>query len=175
MKIQIEVNGRKIDAIVNDEEMRSALSRDVCRSGYSQVGPEERYYYITENGHLACDTSGDPYENEKWECANYYASEDIANANNRADTLMRKLRRFAAECNALVPPCKQDATTDHWSICYYPSGEDSSHYEIQVIGSQDKQNFGEICFRHSEDAEMAIEVFYSELKWYFTEYKGVKV
>lgn len=171
MKIQIEVNGKKIDAFVNDNEMRAALGSEKQSSGYERVPDGEKFFYVVTQGTVCSDDHEDTGDfcNKLYNCGNYYSDERIAQENERADGLMRRLRRFAAECNSLVPPCSQHGIIDHWSIGYYFS-EDTDNYEIQAIGSSEKQNVGEICFSNSSDAEAAIDIFHSELLWYFTEY-----
>jgi hypothetical protein len=91
---------------------------------------------------------------------NLYHDKILAENNARADKLMRQLRRFLAEnsCNNL--------SLDHKYEIYY---DNFSGKQISVAPSN-KKYFGAIQFDSLETAQLAIDTFYDELLWYFTEY-----
>lgn len=104
-------------------------------------------------------------DDKRYDTANYYSDRTIAENNARADKLMRQLRRFEIE-HREGSILWSDASQDKFVIGFnYIDGE---VYVSSAISS--KVTFG-IYFNDEETADLAIEIFYDELIWYFTEYK----
>ena len=108
-----------------------------------------------------CDIHSED-SNSTYESGNYYTDKNVARNNIRADTLMRKLRRFAAEHDGCVAP------KDIFGCCYCILWDRVNH----VLFPLAKNNVSafSICFHTQKAAEAAIEEFHDELIWYFTEY-----
>ena len=98
MEITLTVNGKPVKATVDDKEIREAMGeKQEKRTGY-----ECRWdgYAVTEEGDVAdlCFQSDELCEDsDEYQTANFYTDKKVAENNARADALMRKLRRFAAE------------------------------------------------------------------------------
>ena len=152
---------------MSDEEIL-ALIRDARKEEPEHTGYEKanEYYYIGVDGDLHKNTgpAGSLYD-----CANYYSDINVARECSRADTLMRKLRRFAAEHGGCVAPCGPNA----WYITYYYPDES---FEVKCA-EYDCGNFspGMVFFRSEKAAQDAIDEFADELDWYFNYYEPMSL
>lgn len=148
---------------MSDEEIL-ALIRDARKEEPKHTGYEkaDEYFYIGVDGDLHKNTgpAGSLYD-----CANYYSDINVARECNRADTLMRKLRRFAAEHGWCAAPSGPDA----WYITYDYLGES---FEVKCA-EYVCENFtpGMVLFKSEKAAQDAIDEFADELYWYFNFYK----
>lgn len=100
-----------------------------------------------------------------YQAGNYYSDKTIAENNARADTLMRKLRRFAVEHNEE----KLDWDSVAQSKFFIAFNYDEGNFEIDEDTWY--RLLGGIYFDEYTTAQAAIEEFKDELIWYFTEYK----
>ena len=149
---------------MSDEEIL-ALIRDARKEKPKHTGYEqaEEYYYIGIDGDIHTSTFQDDcglYDN-----ANYYSDINVARECARADALMRKLRRFAAEHGGCAAPSGPDA----WYITYDYLGES---FEVKCA-EYVCENFtpGMVLFKSEKAAQDAIDEFADELCWYFNFYK----
>lgn len=166
MEITITINGKPVQATVDDAVIREAMGekKPEKKTGYER---RERgnYYFQATGGAVETDNEIElPVDRRRYQAGNYYASQKVAVNNARADNLMRNLRRFAAEHGGCGKPaiasCAPSKGFDWYII-----------YECGNIHS--KRGFpgaGAICFKDSATAETAIDAFRDELTWYFTEY-----
>ena len=99
---------------MSDEEIL-ALIRDARKEELKHTGYEKAdvYFYIGADGDLHQNIAAPA--GSLYDCANYYSDINVARECNRADTLMRKLRRFAAEHDGCAVPGESDT----WYITYY--------------------------------------------------------
>lgn len=153
---------------MSDEEIL-ALIRDARKEEEKQTTGYERadeYFYIGVDGDLHKNTgpAGSLYD-----CANYYSDINVARECTRVDTLMRKLRRFAAEHGGCVGPCGPNA----WYITYYYPDE---AFEVKCA-EYDSENLtpGMVLFATEQAAQDAIDEFSDELYWYFNFYAPMPV
>lgn len=163
MKAKLVIEGKEFDIEINDPKLQELVVPEK-QTGYERVAKGEGYYINdyyadkafkkTEQNLLAND--------QRYESANYYSDEKVAKANARADKLMRQLRRFAVEHRKEELDWNED--THKYFICFY-RGEFRTNY---IFGSQYP---GTVYFDSKKIAELAINTFYDELIWYFTEYK----
>lgn len=148
---------------MSDEEIlaliRDARKEEEVHTGYEQVDDEG--FYVEADGDIH-KTSG--MSTNLYDCANYYSDIIVARECNRADTLTRKLRRFAAENGGCIAPCGPNA----WYITYCYA-DDS--LEVKCANF-DSENFtpGMILFESEQAAQSAIDEFSDELYWYFNTY-----
>lgn len=169
MQIEIVVNGKKVMATIDDNDMKEALGEETKKkkkTGYERAEIGKKYYLISfEHEILRCDVEcGVPSDNTCYLTANYYTDENVARNNERADALMRKLRRFSAG-NGGIPNCRmadESSFEYDWSIALNNRGS------LCVVNVDPTP--GTIYFSSREAAEQAIEEFKDELLWYFTEY-----
>ena len=111
----------------------------------------------------------DNVDNGLYDAANYYSDETVAKNNARADTLYRKLRRFAVEHRVHTLDWKI-SFQQKWYIYYDYCGRMGGD-NLCVACYREIRDFGNISFDSQKTAEAAIKEFKDELIWYFTEYK----
>ena len=101
-----------------------------------------------------------------YSAANYYTDKRLARDNARADTLMRRLRRYAAEHGGIPSQADWLASGRKWAVKY-------DHGGAKLL-ADDWERFhlaGAIYFSSKEACEAAIDEFRDDLLWYFTEYE----
>lgn len=164
IKATLVVNGKEFPIEINDPKLIEEITH-TKETGHERVEADESYYFMDDIGGV----TRTPEElinidNLRYETANYFSNMDIAQNNARADTLMRKLRRFAVEHREKnlkwIPHVAK-------SFIYY----DHKNDQLDVNANDVWQTFGSIYFDSNAAAELAIEEFKDELIWYFTEYK----
>lgn len=163
MEITITINGKPVQATVDDAVIREAMGeKKEKKTGYEK---DAHYYFQRTDRAVATDADVDyPMDKERYAAGNYYSSEGVAQNNARADNLMRNLRRFAAEHGGCGKPefaTHVGSTRNDWSIA-------CERNSIQPTRSF--PSAGSIHFKNKEAANAAIEAFRDELTWYFTEY-----
>lgn len=170
MKGKLTINGKEFEVEIDNTTL-DAITRK-RRTGYERVGRDEIYYFsdtMTENMDgidADCDEHG-RMDAAMYENADYYSDESIASNNARADTLMRRLRRFAAE-NGGIPNC------DHWDDAAqkkYIIGYDHGNEILECHERAVCQNYSPVYFLSKEACQNAIDLFHDDLLWYFTEYQ----
>lgn len=163
MEITITINGKPVQATVDDAVIREAMSEKM--TGYER-NYGGQYYYQAASGTVEMKDDTDyPIDYSRYLTGNYCASKEVAENNARADALMRQLRRFAAEHGGCVAPAKaaRPHQGDAASI-YYRDGK------LSAARSDGLPNAGNIWFASIDAAADAIKIFCGELFWYFTEY-----
>ena len=91
-----------VEAEINESEFvklaTAGFMQVATPTGYERLKKGEDYHFISASN--LRNTRAEEYisvDNQLYETANYYSSEELANNNARADQLMRQLRRFAVE------------------------------------------------------------------------------
>ena len=166
MKAKLIIEDKEFEVEISKEEYKKIQPPEEKKTGYERVLPDNEFYYTTSRG---CIESGidayDYIDNEYYESANYYSSDVVAENNARADRLMRQLRRFSVEHR------KNDINWhDINDNKYYIYGNFKTN-SIDIGVNNFLRDFGVIHFDSKETAQAAIDEFYDELIWYFTEYK----
>lgn len=135
-------------------------------TGYERASYEWYYYYIDSDSTVNIETEFHSKRDRVfYETANYYTRRAPAKDNARADTLMRKLRRYSVEHDGWKINWN-DKKSKKWRIYY--------DYDLKEFFTEDNIAFRmpfTVYFHSKEIAEAAIEEFKGELLWYFTEYK----
>ena len=90
-------SGEKISVDYNEEDFSADKKR---LTGMEKVIKSNTYYFINGEG-LACKSCDLEYDTDKkrYEAANYYSDKKLCEADACADTLMRKIRKYARERN----------------------------------------------------------------------------
>lgn len=166
MKAKLIIEGKEIEVEISEEEYKKLQSSEEKKTGYERVTEDNVFYFVSDRGDIEIgDDSFGFIDEEYYDVANYYSSETVAENNARADNLMRQLRRFAVEhrkCEVNF----NDTNTEKYYICY-----DYASDELEVSSVVFSKNFGAIYFNSEETTQAAIDEFYDELIWYFTEYR----
>lgn len=164
MQAKLIVEGREFPIEIHDPELQKLLTPQK-KTGYERVEEASRYYYVDANGFIEgpCEACDD-FDDDVYNIANYYSSENVAQNNARADKLMRQLRRFAVEHR------KQDIDWNKGNYKYMIRYGYAEH-DFCVGSEVGGRDFGGVVFDSKETCNLAIETFHDELIWYFTEYK----
>jgi len=167
MEVTLNVNGKEIKATISAEEWKKIQSQPK-KTGYERRQCGDKIFYSDRDGFLEtlCERDG-VTDYTLYSVANYYSDMTVAENNARADALMRKLRRFAAEHGGCLSKKDINKNNDKLSIINYCKDD-------LCVFVFDAENIihpvGMICFKSAEAAKLAIEEFRDELIWYFTEY-----
>ena len=166
MKAKLIIEGKEIEIEISEEEYKKLQPLEEKKTGYERVLPDNEFYYAASRG---CIESGvdayDYIDNEYYESANYYSSPTVAENNIRADKLMRQLRRFSVEHRKYKTNFNSINANRFYIIYQCEINEIKPYHTSYAI------YFGAIYFDSEETAQAAINEFYDELIWYFTEYK----
>lgn len=167
MKAKLLVEGKEFDIEILDPELQKLVTPAKKKTGYERVEQGQTYWCAYIDG-LVDDLMEDmrSHDIDMYEAANYYSNQTVAENNARADTLMRKLRRFAVEHREKELNWANELQ-EKWFIVY----DLYSHRNLEVGCSQIAIEVGVVYFDSEEAAKLAIETFRDELMWYFTEYK----
>ena len=163
MKAKLIIKDKEIEIEISEEEYKKLQPSE---TGYERVPENSGFYYVSGRGDV--ESGIDEYcwvDYKYYESANYYSSDFVAENNARADKLMRQLRRFSVEhreCGVNL----NDTNTKKYYICY-----DYENNELGATFTFVGRVFGIIYFDSEEAINTAIDEFYDELIWYFTEYK----
>lgn len=164
--VEIVVDGKRYKVQMRDEQISDIIRVDTGYAKERKIG--ERYWAQDESNEYGVSDIKDIDSEEDenlFNNANYYTSEKQARDNNRADSLMRNLRRWQAlNDNAVIG--WDDCNVHKYFIIYDCSTEELSidyNYFIHCVNV--------VYFSSIEKANEAIEAFKNELMWYFTEYQ----
>ena len=164
MKATLKLNGKEYEVEVS-EEMAKDLEKPK-KTGYERAKTGSSYFIDCGNKLIEpYIEQGDSTDDTFYDIANYYSDKTVAQNNGRADTLMRKLRRFAVEHRQTKLDWENQKQAK-WGIEYLCDSHKVSYAEYRVLN-----DFGQIYFDTKETAKLAIEEFKDELIWYFTEYR----
>lgn len=168
MLAKLIIEGKEFDIEILDPKLQELVKPEAKKTGYECSTKEDVTYYFDNGGGYvgtSIDLCPGSCSSNAYVAANYYTSKQVAENNVRADKLMRQLRRFAVEHREYELNWYDDGQYK-WS-CYY----DYQDGEIAVFADWDCRTFSNIYFDSEETANLAVETFYDELIWYFTEYK----
>lgn len=172
MKVTLTHDGKSVELDLTAEQMTAlGLKEEKKRTGYERVEYGNEFWYADSASRVLENPCGiNVFVAERYGSANYYSDYKLAAANARADSLMRQLRRFAAENGGIpsVDGWKKNFRIDKWEIDF--------DYTEDCLTPQLMRNlrsFGTIFFNTKEACKKAIEKFKDELIWYFTEYEAM--
>lgn len=166
MKAKLIIDGREIEVEISDEQAKALTEKPKEKTGYERLKIGDTYFLIGEFGDIGTSLEDDDYYDKKrYDAANYYSDEVVAENNARADKLYRQLRRFAVEHREKKLDWN-NGKQQKWFINY-----DHILKKIHVCSLMTLHSFGEIYYDSKEAAQLAIDTFKDELMWYFTEYK----
>lgn len=180
MKVNINLNGKTAELDIPDEKLvELGLMEKTKPTGYERVAPGILYwcYDSTHTGPIAVNDTNS-VDIHRYSEANYYSSMVVTQNNLRADRLMRRLRRFAAE-NGGIPSAEDWKDVTVKKYCIYASHgsilDDTAtkNPEIRYIDIYSARDAFQIYFKSKEACKKAIEEFKDELTWYFTEYQAM--
>lgn len=134
-------------------------------TGYERKTKKGKYWSISLTGEVYPNYEyDDSTDDALYDNANYYSDEILAKNNERADKLMRQLRRFAAENNDK----EIDWINEHQTNFYI--AYDYISKKLGVCVGYSVREVGAVYFSSRSVANKALDTFYNEILWYFTEY-----
>ena len=165
MEAKLIVDGKEFPIEIQDPELQKLLTLQK-KTGYERVDKDQTYYIQDLNeGIVWTSEYCNDDSNADYNTANYYSDKSVAKNNARADSLMRRLRRFAVEHR------KYEIDWTNEQVCKYYICVKHGTNEVVYNCAYGVQGFNTIYFDTEEAVELAIKTFYDELVWYFTEYK----
>ena len=170
MKGKLIINGKEYEVELDDNAIKELTPHP--RTGYERVGRNEYHFFADTmveytNGITEDIDKYEQFDDEMYKNADYYSDKSVARNNARADTIMRRLRRFAAEHGG-IPNC------DHWNdkeLMKYTVGYDHDTKNLDCFMSMWCQHCLSVYFLSHDACKQAMELFYDDLLWYFTEYQ----
>jgi hypothetical protein len=167
LKAKAFAHNREIDMeieISEEELARLTVTTETKKdSGYGFGHHNQLHYTVLGDGSVLGVNSDSEMEVRDLAC-NLYHNEELAKDDARADLLMRKLRRYAAENNT-EPIDWSDIYQAKWYIAY-DRGDCFVTYVNHLRGQ------GAVHFNTKEIAQAALDKYYGEIVWYFTEYSS---
>ena len=157
-----EVSATELKEILDVEEKEK-------KTGYERVEKGEIYSTINslkEVTKFIDDEFLEIYTEKRFEAANYFNNENLAENIARAESLRYQLRRYAALNGGIPSQADWEKYFDKYYI-YYDYGDN----KIVVWDVSISRDFGQIYFKNKEACKKAIEIFKEELIWYFTEFE----
>lgn len=140
-------------------------------TGYERKTERSKYWSIGSTGGVYTNYEyDDSTDNTLYDNANYHSDEILAKNNERADKLMRQLRRFAVEHNEEEIDWHNIYQNKYYIMYRRGTYENGYEYEFIIDFIEVGRDFGQIYFTSRAIAREAINTFRDELIWYFTEY-----
>lgn len=165
MKAKLIIEGKEFPIEIQDPELQKLLTPQK-KTGYERVEKGSSYDYVDANGFVEESFEDcDDFDDDVYNTANYYSSDEVADNNARADELMRQLRRFAVEHR------KNEINWNNKDQNKFCILYDYSDNEVAVERDVYGRYHGVVYFNSVGTAQLAIGTFHDELIWYFTEYK----
>lgn len=166
MNIKLLIGGKEIDAQISEADAQKIQPSE---SRFVRKAMGEQYFYIDNDS----DVAGyhveilDDIDDALFSKGNYFTSEKQANDHIRALKLWQAIKVF-----------RQEHEGDAWKKIDFNS--DCAKYSIEYFSRLGKpvwvRLFGDskmdICyFAKQQTVQAAIDEFYGELMWYFTEFE----
>lgn len=156
-------NGKELTVEIDENTLKSI--EEPKKTGYERVGYHGEYIAVEADNDLVKYHDDSGFDDGLYYIANYYSDKTIAENNARADTLMRRLRRFAVEHREKELDWK-NISQRKWVIKYYYDND-----ELFADWVSGFRSFGSIYFDTEKTVKAAIKEFKDELLWYFTKYR----
>lgn len=154
----LTLNGKTYEVQLTDEQVIE-IENPIKVTGFEKAETDSCYFCENSRGYKEFfGEHGMKYDNDRYETANYYTNESLAEWCIRNDTLNRKMRRWAAEHNTEPINLKDDSRK---SVILY-NGE---HCVVDWIRNEHLQSLAFVYFNSDKIAQEAIEEFGDEIKW----------
>lgn len=164
MKITVISNGIEHEVELTDAQLTELLGDAAVATAYDRVQNDNNYCWASCDGTIENDIElHTDADNACYDAANYWNDESVAETDARADTLMRKLRRYAMMHGGYG---KRD---DQWTFKYNEANSTVFISNLKKSAS-DFPIVGQITFASWDNARNALVEFRDDIEWYFREY-----
>lgn len=164
MKLTGTYNGKPIELELTEEQVE-VLKQAEKKTGWERSEQNQTYYVNYADSYGYTTECFATIDTNRYEKANYFSDEALAENITRAQTLQRKLWRRSAELCEKVN-WRNPKTKKYYIIYDYDDDDLCVDFCVLIRG------FGEIYFDTEEHAEQVIKEFKDELLWYFTKFKS---
>lgn len=165
MKLTGTYNGKQIELELTEEQVEALKQREKKKTGWERSEQNQTYYVNYADSYGYTTECFATIDTNRYEKANYFSDETLAENITRAQTLQRKLWRRSAELCEKVN-WRNPKTKKYYIIYDYDDDDLCVDFCVLIRG------FGEIYFDTEEHAEQVIKEFKDELLWYFTKFKS---
>lgn len=158
---QIEELKKKTQELQKELEIEKQKTEIEC-----PFEEREQYFVLCDDGRVASDCWED-YDCElaKWSQGNIFKTKEEAECERDRRNLLKRFRQFKNQCNGDWKPDWKNRFEDKFCILFnHESSELVLNWYTYV---QPFESFG--CFKNSEDAQRAIELFGDEIKRLYVE------
>lgn len=154
MKAKLTVNGKEFEVDISEEQAEALMENK--KTGFERTSRGNMYFTIcVERGW--CTETNEKYDNDVYLNGRYFNDRCLREDYIRAINLFLKLSQWQALNDKPI-------TRGAWF-------EITNKYKKVEPTCANTYRFGIIRFSSYEKAKEAIEVFYSDLEWYFKEFK----
>ena len=171
-KMQLTINGKPITVPIQltEEQLNqitAAINMDDYLTGWEEPAAGQKGYYEDEyNAVREFDVTEDTidFAEKLYENYNYFSTKEIAENIIRADNILRKMRHYAISHRT----SDTNMTEGGYTITY-----NYSLHCLEIGATGNWLAIGDVVFDTEEIARKAINLFATELIWYFTEGKAM--
>ena len=170
-KLQLMINGKPvlIPIELTDEQLRqltAAVNLDDVMTGWERPQIGNMGYYEDKFNEVAefeiTDETID-FAEELYDSDNFFSTEETAKNTVRADNVLRRLRHFAISHrtpNRYMADGGYTITYNYQADC------------LEIGATGDWLGLGDVVFESEDLARQAMNKYYNDLIWYFTEGKA---
>lgn len=164
MNIKLTINGKEIDAQISEADAQKIQPSE---SRFDRNGIGDQYFEVDSRGNtFAICEQNMPVDDFRFSIGNYFTSKKQAQDHIRALKLWQAIKVF-----------RQEREGDEWKKLDF--SKSNKKYNISYsnddgkpfISFSSRVKYGVVCFAKEGVAQAAINEFYGELMWYFTEFE----
>lgn len=159
-RIKLTIDNQEFELDVDEKQLKTITDKlTISRNGYERA--MQGFYVSARDEVFEVVRCSDGSEGILYEVGNYYSDRQLAEDCARADRLMRLLRRYSVEYRTKD---LDDRNCSKWIIQYAPDKT------FNAFNASCKYA-GAVAFDSRDTCNAAIELFKTELTWYFTKFK----
>ena len=159
--VKLIIDGKEINAQINEEDLK------VIEKKKDRADKGSNYYYFNSDLFFIENTieEGIFFDECCYDNGNYFLNEEDCKNATRVVSLWLRMKRFANEYNKENLKFTDDPQEKYF-IAY-----DFANEDFRIDRRYNWKDMFQIYFNSEETAQKAINEFYDELMWYFTEYE----
>lgn len=167
MRTQLYIDGELRTVDIEDGRITTVNEEPTQpKTGWGRVNVGEPYFTLTQYKPHEQGEDNDANDQKMYDSANYFSDGKIAADVFRAQTIWRKLLRWQAENDNPVTWGNDSIASERFSIYC-----DRFTEQLTVAAPCYSQDAFNVYFSTEKVAYRALEIFYDDLLWLFTEFK----